>query len=113
MQKDAITSWLAAYRLLAKASPCVPEVAIRMAALSEFDRSYTHVLLYPPQPAAMVLLEGRQGNFSSRMYGVYLQEMRQAVAAGHLVWEGFLVWHRSREYDSDTRSVKFRGGMHQ
>ena len=113
VQKGAMSSWLAAYRLLAKGSPCIPEVAIRMAQLSEFERSYTHVLLYPPQPAAMVLLEGRQGNFSARMYGMYLNEKRQEAAAGHPVCENFLVWHRSREYDSETGSVKFRGGMHQ
>ena len=38
-----------------------------MAQLSEFDRSYSHVLLYPPQPAAMVTYDGRQGNFSAKM----------------------------------------------
>ena len=73
-QKESTTSWLAAYRLLCKGSPCIPEVAIRLAQLSEFERSYSHVLLYPPQPAAMVSYEGRQTNFSSKMYGFYLQD---------------------------------------
>ncbi len=113
VQTSSTSSWLAAYRLLSKSSPCLPEVAIRMAQLSEFERSYTHVLLYPPQPAAMVLFEGRQGNFSSRMYGVYLQEKRQEVNAGRPVSESFLAWHRSREYDSVRNVVQFRGGMHQ
>ena len=113
VQKNATSSWLATYRLLSKSSPCIPEVAIRMAQLSEFERSYTHVLLYPPQPAAMVAFEGRQSSFSAKMYGFYLQEKRQEVAAGHPVSESFLVWHRSREYDDQTGGAKYRGGKHQ
>jgi len=113
VQKNAITSWLAAYRLLSKSSPCLPEVAIRLAQLSEFERSYSHVLLYPPQPAAMVDFDGRQGNFSARMYGFYLEEKRREMAAGTPVSESFLVWHRSREYDSANGSISFRGGRHQ
>ena len=113
VQRGATAPWLATYRLLCKSSPCIPEVAIRMAQLPEFERSYTHVLLYPPQPAQMLKLEGRQGNFSSRMYGFYLQEKRQEVAAGHPVRESFLVWHRSREYDDQTGALRFRGGKHQ
>jgi hypothetical protein len=69
VQKGATAPWLAAYRLLSKSSPGLPEVAIRMAQLPEFERSYSHVLLYPPQPEAMVKFAGRQGNFSCRMYG--------------------------------------------
>ena len=61
IQKESCSPWLATYRLLSKSSPGLPEVAIRMASLSEFDRSYSHVLLYPPQPAAMTSIEGRQG----------------------------------------------------
>ena len=38
-QKNATAPWLAAYRVLCKGSPCIPEVAIRMAQLPEFDRS--------------------------------------------------------------------------
>ena len=63
VQKGATAPWLAAYRLLSKSSPCIPEVAIRKAQLPEFDRSYSHVLLYPPQLAHMVKLEGRQDVF--------------------------------------------------
>ena len=44
-QKCATAPWLATYRLLSKSSPSIPEVAIRMAQLSEFEKSYTHVLL--------------------------------------------------------------------
>ena len=112
VQKDATSSWLAAYRLLSKSSPCIPEVAIRMAQLSEFERSYSHVLLYPPQPAAMVEYTGRQGNFTSKMYGFYLEEKRQQMAVGMPVAESFLVWHRQREYDPNTEGVVFRGGKH-
>ena len=84
-----------------------------MAQLSEFERSYTHVLLSPPQPARMLLLEGRQRNFPTKMYGFYLQEQRQEVAAGHPVCESFLVRHRSKEYDNQTGALKYRGGKHQ
>ena len=45
VQKNALAPWLAAYRLLSKCSPGLPEVAIRMAQFSEFDRSY-----YAPPP---------------------------------------------------------------
>ena len=61
-----------------------------MAQLPEFDRSYSHVLLYPPQPAHMVKLEGRQDNFSAKMYGIYLQEMRGLVAASGAIGVSFL-----------------------
>ena len=84
-----------------------------MAQLPEFDRSYSHVLLYPPQPAAMVAFEGRKVNFSAKMYGFYLQEMRQLVAAGQPIRESFLVWHRVRQWDSETNQLVYRGGRHQ
>ena len=113
VQKNATSSWLATYRLLSKSSPGLPEVAIRMAQLSEFERSFSHVLLYPPQPAAMVDYDGRQGNFSCRMYGIYLQEKRQEVNAGKPVCETFLVWHRSRQYDREQETVQHRGGRNQ
>ena len=60
-QKGSTAPWLAAYRLLTKSNPCLPEVAIRMAQLPEFERSYSHVLLYPPQPEHMVKFEGAAG----------------------------------------------------
>ena len=113
VQKDSCSSWLATYRLLSKSSPGLPEVAIRMASLSEFDRSYSHVLLYPPQPAAMVQFEGRQGNFSARMYGFYLQEMRDLLSSGQCVYESFLVWHRCRQYDAAKNVVVLRAPKHQ
>ena len=59
VQKGSTAPLLVAYRLLTKSSPCLPEVAIRMAQLPEFERSYSHVLLYPLQPEHMVKLEGR------------------------------------------------------
>ena len=113
VQRGAHSAWLATYRLLSKSSPSIPECAIRMAQLSEFERSYTHVLLYPPQPAAMVQYEGRQTNFYAKMYGMYLQEKRNEVAAGYPASDCFVVWHRSREYDDTTHGVRFRGGKHQ
>ena len=93
VQKGATAPWLASYRLLSKSTPCLPEVAIRMSQLSEFERSYAHVLLYPPQPGAMVSVETRKGNFSSKMYSFYLEEMRARLRSGHPLSEVFLCWH--------------------
>ena len=84
-----------------------------MAQLSEFERSYSHVLLFPPQPIAMLEYEGRQGNVTAKMYGFYLQEKRMQVSARSPVDQSFLVWHRSRQYDNVTGTVSFRGGKHQ
>jgi len=83
-----------------------------MAQLSEFDRSYSHVLLYPPQPAAMVDFDGRRGNFSAKMYGFYLEEQRRALAAGTPVSQNFLTWHRTRQYDQVQQQLVYRGGQH-
>ena len=91
----------------------ITQVAIRMAHLPEFERSYSHVLLYPPQPAHMVDYDGRKTNFCTRMYGFYLQEMRDTIAAGGVLEESFLVWHRSREYDKSCNGISFRGGRNQ
>ena len=77
-----------------------------MAQLSELERSYSHVLLYPPQPAAMVSLQDRQANFSSKMYGFYLQEMRELVRAGQPIRESFLAWHRCRKYGTTSHGVE-------
>ncbi len=112
VQKESTASWLAAFRLLCKSSPGIPEVAIRLAQFSEFERSYTHVLLYPPQPVAMVEYDGRQGNFSAKMYGMYLEEKRLLIGTGEPVTESFLQWHRSREYDPLKQTLVFRGGRH-
>ena len=84
-----------------------------MAQLSEFQRSYSHVLLYPPQPLDMLNIEGRQQSFSSRMYGFYLQEMRELLATGAPVRVSFLMWHRDREYDSRSQNCVLCGGQHQ
>ena len=75
VQRGNTAPWLASYRLLSKSTPCIPEVALRMASASEFDRTYSHVLLYPPQPDECRTAEGRARNFSSSMYGIYLQEI--------------------------------------
>ncbi len=82
---------------------------MRMAQLPEFERSYSHVLLYPPQPRQMVNLEGRMENFSAKMYGIYLQEMRTLVAASGAIDVSFLAWHRSRESAPKTSSYHLRG----
>ena len=113
LQKCATAPWLATYRLLSKSSPSLPEVALRMAQLSEFDRSYAHVLLYPPQPADMLTIEGRRRNFSSRMYGIYLEEVRATRDRQQPLDCNFLVWHRTRQYDSQKQCMVFRGGRHQ
>ena len=83
-----------------------------MAALTEFETSFSHTLLYPPQPLDMVDLAGRQRNFSSKMYGIFVREKAQQLPE-HPIRENFLAWHREREYDNISRGVQFRGGRHQ
>ena len=61
----------------------------------------------------MVEYDGRQGNFSSKMYGFYTMEQRQLVATGAPVSQSFLMWHRTRQYDATTNSFVSRGGRHQ
>ena len=68
-----------------------------------------YVLLYPPQADECRSAEGRERNFSSRMYCVYLQEMRLAMAAGIPISQSFLVWHCTPEYDKDSRPCVLRG----
>ena len=60
----------------------------------------------------MVDYQERQGNFSAKMYGYYLQEKREQIQGGSPVSESFLVWHRSREYDSTNGTLQYRGGRH-
>ena len=110
VQRGNTPAWLAAYRLLSKSTPGLPEVAIRMQQLSEFERSYSHVLLYPPQPAAMVTLEGRNANFSTKRYGFYLQEQWRLASRGGDIKVSFLVWHRFGRDDAETGCVENRGG---
>ena len=83
-----------------------------MAACTEFETSFSHTLLYPPQPADMLNLAGRQRNFSSKMYGIYAREKQQQLPE-RPIGENFLAWHREREYDPMLRSVHFRGGRRQ
>ena len=80
---------------------------------SEFDRSYAHILLYPPQPVDMLTPESRRRNFSAKTYATYLEEMRGIHAVGHPLLENFLVWHRTRQYDSVKQCCVFRGGRQQ
>ena len=111
VQKNASTSWLATYRLLSKSTPCLPEVAIRMAQLSEFERSYSHVLLFPPQPIAMMdYREAR--NFSAKMYQIYLLDKRKQATGGAVVCDNFLTWHRDKEYDPQAQQMQYRTGRH-
>ena len=110
--------WLATYRLLCKSAPCLPEVAIRMAQLPEFERSYTHVLLYPPQPALVLTLEQRKTNFSGRMYGMYCAEMKGLLKAASAeqqvsILQSFLQWHRDKEYDTTSGTLRHGGLRHQ
>ena len=83
-------------------------MAIRLAGLSEFEHSYAQVVMYPPQPADVVDLEGRQKNFTCRLYGAYLQEMRDRNAAGSPIEESFLAWHRDRLWDPQMGAVRER-----
>ena len=116
VQKASTAPWLATYRLLCKSAPCLPEVAIRMAQLPEFDRSYSHVLLYPPLPAQVLTFEQRQKNFSSKMYGFYCAAMKAVLehsASRVCLSQSFLQWHRDKEYDAGSASVRHGGLRHQ
>ena len=112
VQRGSTAPWLATYRLLSKSSPGLPEVAIRMAHLSEFDKSFSHVLLFPPQPVSVLEIEGRKKNFSARMYGFFSDECRRLISSGEPLGQNFLTWHRSRQYDSQNDRISFRGGQH-
>ena len=46
------------------------------------------------------------------MYGFYLEEKRLQLVAGTPIAESFLVWHRTREYDSVKGTLEYRGGRH-
>ena len=112
VQTGSTAPWLATYRLLSKQTPCIPEVAIKMASLPEFERTYSHVLLYPPQPKDCTSPEDRRRNFSSRMYGFYLSAQEDQMKADQPIAQSFLVWHRAYVYDQDTQTCAERGGRH-
>ncbi|MDA8583179.1 hypothetical protein N9L68_03075 [bacterium] len=92
----------------------MPEADIRLAHPSEWGRSYAHVILYRPQPAAMLGLGGRQVRFNAHLYGSYLAEKRQQVSHGVPIAETFLVCHRDRQLHSEAdKGFTYRGGRHQ
>ena len=77
-------------------------------ARSEFEKSYAQVLLYPPQPAAVVDFEGRRANFSAKMYGFYANEQRLAVEQRSLpIDQGFLVPSGHNSVRSVRRAPKY------
>ena len=61
----------------------------------------------------MLTVEARQVSFSSKMYGAYLAEQRQAVSQGVPTAMSFLQWHRKRQFDADIGSAVFRVARHQ
>ena len=61
----------------------------------------------------MVAYDARRGNFSTKMYGFYLQEQRLLAAAQKPLAQSFLVWHRDKEFDAVNSCVKYRGGRNQ
>ena len=60
----------------------------------------------------MLTAEARQVSLSSKMYGTYLKQKQQQVAYGVPIQESFLVWHRTRQWDTETHQMVFRGGRH-
>ena len=106
VQKGNTSAWKATYRLLSKSAPCIPEVAIRMASHTEFARSYSQTLLYPPLPAD--LAAGRSTNFSAKAYHTYQRMNIDDLRVGKAVSQSFLVWHRGHQYDSNEQEVKVR-----
>ena len=59
--------------------------------------------------ALLVSVEGRQANFSSKMYGFYVEEMRAGLRCGKPISEVFLHWHRMRRYDAESNAAEYRG----
>ena len=47
------------------------------------------------------------------MYGAYLAEKRQQVSHGAAIQDRFLVWHRTRQWDTETSLMVLRGGRHE
>ena len=92
VRSNRTAPWLATYRLLSKSSPCIPEVAIRMAQLSEFEKSYERVLLYPPQPASVVDYDGRQRNFSAKMYGAHPRLRIRSFTGANIYFLHSFLW---------------------
>ena len=90
---------------------CIPEVAIRMAQFSEWEKSYTHTLLYPPTPAAAASPAERRKNFSGKMYAAYLAEMRTNAQTGRPLEQSLLVWHRDKYWEASSDSLKMRGAQ--
>ena len=118
--------WLAAYGLLSKSTPSIPEVALRMASCPEFHKSYSHALLYPPLPRDALAAAGappsgsagpgqdsvapKAGNFSWRMYQAYCAAAKGGQDEGQPARQSFLQWHREHEYDQQRKAAQRRRG---
>ena len=61
----------------------------------------------------MTSVQGRSANFSSKLYGLYLEEMRAGLRVSNVISEVFLQWHRTRRYDSQKHAVEYRGTVAQ
>ena len=101
--------WGAAYRCLSRSTPGLPEAAIRLAGLQEWQKSYSHELLYPPLPVFIDLHRDDQDlNFSCKMYFYYLQEQSTRVDDSQPLALSFLAWHRDRRYDRANNTFIYR-----
>ena len=77
-------------------------------ARSELEKSYAQVLLYPPQPAAVVDFEGRRVNFSAEMYVFYANEQRLTLEQRSLpIGQSFLVPSSHNSVRSLLRAPKY------
>ena len=119
VQTKNTAPWLATFGLLSKMTPSIPECAIRLAQYSEFDKSYSHELLFPPQPDAVASAldapqehgaGGHSGNFSWNMYAAYHREVLDHSTSNQPVMQSFLQWHRHYRWDRKNFKAEVRKG---
>ena len=81
--------WRMTYRLLCKASPCIPEIYSDMAGLQMMMRSFTKCVLYAPIPKPGAAFD----NDSKKLYEGYLKA-HSVVAMLGLVTTNYMDWSR-------------------
>jgi len=87
LQSDS--RWRLTYRLLCKASPCIPEIYCDMAGSQMMMRSFTKAVLYAPIPKPDAVFD----NDSKKLYEGYLKA-HSAVAMVGLVMTNYMDWSR-------------------
>ena len=65
-------SWLIVYRLMAKKSPCIPEIFVYFARLPHMERSFRVVTIHAPGPTCL-----GDANNSMNLYAAYREAERR------------------------------------